>query len=142
MGEVPARIVLVEDNPGDVKLLRLALRQAAVQCELQVLTDGGEGMALARHEGRYAQAPPPDLIVLDLNLPKHDGLEVLEALRADPGLAAVPVVVFSSFASAQDRARARNLGVVRFLSKPPDLDEFLQVGMVLRSVLQGRAGRR
>jgi CheY-like chemotaxis protein len=142
MGEALARIVVVEDNPGDVRLLRLALREAAVQCEMQVLVDGAEGMALARREGRHAQAAPPDLIVLDLNLPKHDGLEVLEALRADPVLADVPVVVFSSFASAREQARVRELGASRFLAKPPDLDAFLQVGSVLRSVLREKGAER
>lgn len=142
MAEVLPRIVLVEDNPGDVHLLRMALRSAAVACEVQVLVDGAEGMALARREGPHAGAAPPDLIVLDLNLPKHHGLEVLEALRADPVLAEVPVVVFSSFASPREQARVRELGASRFLAKPPDLDAFLQVGSVLRSVLQESASGR
>ena len=135
MTEHPPLIVLVEDNPGDVRLLQLALRQAGVVCDLRVLQDGEEGMALARREGTHA-GRVPDLIVLDLNLPKHDGLEVLAALHAAPALRSVPVVVFSSSTSPLDRARVAELGAAGFLSKPPDLDAFLAVGDVLRSMLR------
>lgn len=128
-------IVVVEDNPGDVRLLRMALRQAGVSCDLRVLGDGEEGMALARREGTHA-GRVPDLIVLDLNLPKHDGLEVLAALRAQPALRAVPVVVFTSSTSPWERARVEELGAKGFLAKPPDLDAFLAVGDVLRSMLR------
>ena len=141
MVEAPAQIVLVEDNPGDVHLIRLALRQAGVACEVRVLKDGEEGMALAHRQGAHADRVP-DLIVLDLNLPKHDGLEVLAALRADPVLAEVPVVVFSSSTSPRERARAEELGAAQFLAKPPDLDAFLTVGSVLKGVLQDRASQR
>lgn len=141
MAEVACRIALVEDNPGDVQLIRLALRQAGVACELRVLHDGEEGMALARRE-RPQEDWHPDLVVLDLNLPKHDGLEVLAALRAEPVLATVPVLVFSSSTSPRERARAEELGAVGFLAKPPDLDAFLAVGSVLKNVLQDRASQR
>ncbi|HEX5043404.1 MAG TPA: response regulator [Candidatus Polarisedimenticolaceae bacterium] len=135
MTDLPRRIVLVEDNPGDVHLLRMALRQAGLVCDLRVLEDGAEAMRLARREAPYHDAVP-DLIVLDLNLPKHDGLEVLAALRADPVLSAVPVVVFTSSTSSRERARVEALGAARFLAKPPDLDAFLAVGDVLRSMLR------
>jgi CheY-like chemotaxis protein len=133
--DTPARIVVVEDNPGDVHLLRLALLQAGLVCDLRVLEDGAEGMRLARREPPYHDTVP-DLIVLDLNLPKHDGLEVLSALRADPVLSAVPVVVFTSSTSPRERARMEELGAARFLAKPPDLDAFLAVGHMLRSLLR------
>lgn len=135
MAEHPPLIVLVEDNPGDVHLLRLALRQAGVVCDLRVLEDGEKGMALARREGTDA-GRVPDLIVLDLNLPKHDGLEVLAALHAAPALRSVPVIVFSSSTSPGDRARVAELGAAGFLTKPPDLDAFMAVGDVLRSMLR------
>ena len=141
MAEAPAQIVLVEDNPGDVHLIRLALRQAGVACEVRVLKDGEEGMALARRQDPNADRVP-DLIVLDLNLPKHDGLEVLAALRAEPVLATVPVLVFSSSTSPRERARAEELGAIGVLAKPPDLDAFLAVGSVLKNVLQDRASQR
>ena len=141
MAEVACRIALVEDNPGDVQLIRLALRQAGVACELRVLHDGEEGMALARREQPYEDWHP-DLVVLDLNLPKHDGLEVLAALRAHPVLRSVPVVVFSSSTSPQERARVEELGAAMFLAKPPDLDAFLAVGPVLKHLLQDRASQR
>ena len=140
MNEPHCQIVLVEDNPGDVHLIRMALRQANVACDLRVLKDGAEGMALTRPDSH--RDPVPDLIVLDLNLPKHDGLEVLAALHADPVLAAVPVVVFTSSTSPGERARVMELGAARFLAKPPDLDDFLAVGGVLKAVLQERASRR
>ena len=135
MADVPPRIVLVEDNPGDVHLLRLALNKAGVVCDLRVLQDGAEGMALARGLGSHRDRVP-DLIVLDLNLPKHDGLEVLAALRAVPEMRGVPVVVFSSSTSPGERARVEELGASMFLAKPPDLDAFLAVGDVLRSMLR------
>jgi CheY-like chemotaxis protein len=141
VAELPPRIVVVEDNPGDVHLLRLALREAGVVCDLRVLEDGAEGMSLARREGRHADRLP-DLIVLDLNLPKHDGLEVLAALRAQPAMRAVPVVVFSSSTSPSERARVEELGAEKFLAKPPDLDAFLAVGPMLKALLQGRPSRR
>src|SRR5437868_871592 len=80
----PARpvILLIEDNPGDVELLRLALRMADLDCDLTVLTDGGEAMAMVRRQGAYREAPEPDLAILDLNIPKNDGVEVLETMRA------------------------------------------------------------
>ena len=90
------RVLLVEDNPGDVDLLRLAFSNAALDCELTVLDDGGEALAFVRQDGKYAGVPIPDLAILDLNVPKNDGLEILAAMRANPKFAELPVAVLSS----------------------------------------------
>lgn len=136
MGEIPARIVLIEDNPGDVYLVRLALREAGLSADLLVLQDGAQAMALAGREAPYADVPVPDLILLDLNLPKRGGLEVLAALRSHSVYASVPVVVFSSSCSPAEQARVQELGAARFLAKPPDLDQFLAMGAVLKAMLE------
>src|ERR1700726_3759497 len=86
-------ILLVEDNPGDVQLLRLALKKAEVDCELSVVDDGAEALELVRQHGKYAAFPAPDLLVLDLNIPKYDGVEILAAMRANPAWAHVRVAI-------------------------------------------------
>src|ERR1700722_6747250 len=97
-------ILLVEDNPGDVDLLRLAFNSAELDCELTVLDDGGEALAFVRQEGKYAAVLMPDLAILDLNIPKNDGLEILEAMRENPTFAELPVAVLSSSSSPRERA--------------------------------------
>ena len=98
----PLEILLVEDNPGDVRLTQEALRDAKVRNELHVVMDGVETMAFLRREGRYADAPRPDLILLDLNLPKKDGREVLAEIKADDNLKRIPVVILTVSSSEED----------------------------------------
>jgi two-component system response regulator len=129
------RILLVEDNPGDVELLRLALKKAGLDCELTVLDDGADALALVRQQGKYADAPVPHLAVLDLNVPKYDGIEILAAMRANPAYAAVRVAVLSSSSSPRERANIEKFQVSRFITKPLDLDEFLRIGVVLKELL-------
>ena len=129
------RILLIEDNPADVDLLRRAFKSARLDCELTLMEDGAEMMALVRGEGPYAEAPAPDLVVLDLNLPKKDGVEVLQAMRATPQFSEVPVAILSSSSSPRERARVEQFHIGRFITKPPDLDEFLQIGSTLKSFL-------
>ena len=129
------RILLIEDNPADVDLLRRAFKSARFDCELTLMEDGAEAMAFIRGEGPHAGAPSPDLVVLDLNLPKNDGVEVLQVLRATPQFSAVPVAILSSSSSSRERARVEQFHIGRFITKPPDLDEFLAIGSTLKSLL-------
>jgi CheY-like chemotaxis protein len=131
-----AHILLLEDNPGDVDLLRRALRSAEFDCELTVLEDGAEALAFVRQQGKYASASTPDLVVLDLNLPKNDGLEVLEAMRASQVFDAVPVAILSSSSSPHEQAKMEAFRIGRFITKPPDLEEFLKIGFTLKSLLE------
>lgn len=130
-----AHILVIEDNPGDVYLLRLALTRAGVKCDLTIVPDGGEALALVRQEGKYAGVLAPDLIILDLNLPKSDGLEVLAAMRSSRAFAAAPVAILSSSSSARERAELQKYQVKRQIAKPPDLDEFMRIGEIVKEIL-------
>lgn len=128
-------ILLLEDNAADVYLLRQSLQSAGLNVEWTVIEDGAEGLAFARRQGKHAAGPIPDLAVLDLNLPKSGGVAVLEAMRKNQDLARVRVAIMSSLAGPAELAKARELGVVRFIAKPPDLEGFLNIGLELRDVL-------
>lgn len=121
------KILLVEDNPGDADLVREALRDNKVCNELHVVEDGVEAMAFLRRQDRYAYAPRPDLIFLDLNLPRKDGREVLEEIKADDDLKRIPVVVLTTSKQEQDILSAYNLCANCYVTKPMDLDQFLHV---------------
>jgi len=123
----PVEILLVEDNPGDVRLTVEALREARVVNHLNVSRDGVEALAFLRHEGRYADAPRPDLILLDLNLPRKDGREVLAEIKEDGTLKSIPVVVLTTSQAEQDVAKSYNLNANCYIAKPVDLDRFIQV---------------
>lgn len=123
----PVEILLVEDNPGDVRLTREALREGKVRNNLHVAADGVEALHFLRKEGRFADAVRPDLILLDLNLPKKDGREVLEDIKSDPDLRYIPVVVLTSSQAEQDILRAYDLHANCYVSKPVDLDQFIHV---------------
>lgn len=123
----PVEILLVEDNPGDVRLTREALREGKVRNNLHVASDGVEAIAFLRREGPYAEAVRPDLILLDLNLPRKGGREVLEEIKADPGLRYIPVVVLTSSQAEQDIVRAYDLHANCYVTKPVDLDQFIHV---------------
>jgi len=131
-----SRIFLAEDNSGDVELLKMALKTAGVECELIVVIDGREALDFVRQQGKYANHEPPDLAVLDLNLPKNDGLEVLEALRGNAAFAGVPVAIVSSSSAPQELAKMQSLRVDRFIPKPADLDQYLKIGTTLKELLQ------
>jgi CheY-like chemotaxis protein len=142
LGNTIFRVLLVEDNEADIYLLRQALKEAALDVELTVIEDGAEALSFARHQGKYAGFPPPDLAVLDMNLPKNGGAEVLEAMRLSKELSKVPVAVMTSSASPAEQLKAKQLGVERYITKPPDLEDFLQIGHVLREVLIESAARQ
>ena len=136
MAVEPVEILLVEDNPGDVRLTREALREGKVRNNLSVAPDGVEALAFLRREGKYADAPRPDLILLDLNLPRKDGREVLAEIKADPALRNIPVVVLtSSRGGAGHRPAPTTLHANCYITKPVDLDQFITRGQVDRGLL-------
>ena len=121
----PVEILLVEDNPGDARLTQEALKDGKVYNNLTVVPDGVEAMAYLRREGRYAGATQPDLILLDLNLPKKDGREVLQEIKADENLRRIPVVVLTSSSAEQDVLKSYGLHANCYVTKPVDLDQFI-----------------
>ena len=120
-------ILLVEDNPGDVELTREALLESKLHMQLSVVPDGVEALAFLRREGRYADAPRPDLILLDLNLPKKDGRTVLSEIKQDRSLRNIPVVILTSSQAEQDIVRAYDLHANCYVTKPVDLDQFISI---------------
>jgi CheY-like chemotaxis protein len=122
----------VEDNPGDVELLKLALRDVGVECDLTVIEDGGEAIAFIQ----AAQQPPVHLAIVDLNVPKSDGLEILAAMRRNTMFNRVPIVILTTSASPRDRSRMEVFGIDRYLSKPYDLDEYMAIGETIKQLLE------
>lgn len=123
----PIIILLVEDNPGDVRLTQEALKEGKILHEMHVTPDGMEAIAYLKREGKYAEAPRPDLIFLDLNLPKKDGREVLDEIKTDPTLKRIPVVILTTSHDEQDVLKSYNLHANAFVSKPVGLEQFLAV---------------
>jgi chemotaxis family two-component system response regulator Rcp1 len=116
---------LVEDNPGDVRLTIEALKEDKVLNHLSVAIDGVEALAFLRQEGRYADAPRPDLVLLDLNLPKKNGREVLEEIKQDPDLKRIPVVILTTSQAEQDIVKSYELHANCYVTKPVDLHQFM-----------------
>jgi CheY-like chemotaxis protein len=123
----PINILLVEDNPGDADLAREALENSKFNNNLQVVDDGEKAMAFLHREGPYRDAPRPDLILLDLNLPKKDGRQVLAEIKADPELKRIPVVILTTSRAEEDVLRTYNLHANCYITKPIDLNQFLHV---------------
>lgn len=123
----PVEFLLAEDNPGDVRLTKEALRESKISNNLNVVPDGVEAMAFLRREGKYADAPRPDVILLDLNLPKKDGREVLAEVKADPSLRLIPVVIITSSEAEQDVLKTYELYANCYVTKPVDLEQFIKV---------------
>lgn len=123
----PVEFLLAEDNPGDVRLTKEALRESKISNNLNVVPDGVEAMAFLRREGKYFEAPRPDVILLDLNLPKKDGREVLAEVKADPNLRLIPVVIITSSEAEQDVLRTYELHANCYVTKPVDLEQFIKV---------------
>lgn len=126
-GYVPIEILLVEDNPGDVRLTVEALKDGKVSNRLSVVGDGVEAMAFLRREGRFANAPRPHLILLDLNLPKKDGREVLAEVKQDPNLKRIPVVILTTSQAEHDILRSYELHANAYITKPVDFEHFMGV---------------
>ena len=123
----PFEILLVEDNPGDVRLTEETLKDFKVLNHLSVVGDGVEAMAFLRREGKYAQASRPDLILLDLNLPKKDGREVLAEIKVDEQLKRIPVVILTTSSAEQDILNTYEHHANCYITKPVDLDQFSAV---------------
>ena len=132
----PVRILLVEDNAGDVFLLREALARSDLSHELTVLEDGAVAIDFLRQRGKYVGKELPDLVLLDLNLPRVDGAVVLSLFHEIPSLQKIPVVILSSSQSPRDAMLGATLPRSMYLHKPSDLDEFLDLGMVIRRFWQ------
>lgn len=122
--KVTHEVLLVEDDPGDAGLVRIAMRRSRHSCRLHHVADGGEAMAFLRRHGPHDQAPRPDLILLDLNLPGRNGHEILEEIRADSVLRAIPVVILSTSGAERDVKKAYSLGASSYVSKPMDVEAF------------------
>ncbi len=123
----PVEILMVEDSPGDARLAAEALKEGKVLHRMTVVADGVEAMACLRREGAYAGARRPDLILLDLNLPKKDGREVLAEIKRDDSLKSIPVVVLTTSAAEADILRSYELHANCYITKPVDLDQFIAV---------------
>ena len=123
----PVEILLVEDNAGDVELTREALETAKISNRLHVVDDGAEALDFLFQRGRFAGVPRPDIILLDLNLPKKDGRQVLSEIKADPALAQIPVVVLTTSQAEEDILCAYQLHANCYVTKPVDFDQFLHI---------------
>ncbi len=124
---LPVNILLVEDSPGDVRLTQECLREAKVRNNLVVVADGEEALAYLRREGKYQGVTRPDLVLLDLNLPRKDGRQVLAEIKADENLRRIPVVVLTVSKSEEDILKTYNLHANCYIVKPMDLEQFFQV---------------
>lgn len=120
-------ILMVEDNPGDVRLTMEALEEGKLHNRLDVVEDGEQALAFLHRTGKYKDAPTPDLILLDLNLPKRDGREVLSEIKTNEHLRNIPVVILTSSQAEEDITRAYDLHANAYVSKPVDLDSFIRV---------------
>jgi two-component system, chemotaxis family, response regulator Rcp1 len=127
LAAVPIEILLVEDNPGDVRLTQEALRDAKVRNNLNVVSDGVEAVAFLMRDGAYRNAPHPDLILLDLNLPRKDGREVLEIIKEDEVLKQIPVVILTTSQAERDILDTYRLRANAYVTKPVDLEQFMNV---------------
>jgi chemotaxis family two-component system response regulator Rcp1 len=123
----PVEILLVEDNPADVRLTREALKENKLSNNLHVAVDGVEALAFLYKKGKYSKAPRPDIILLDLNLPKKDGREVLAEIKEEKDLKRIPVVVLTSSKAEEDIVKTYNLHANCYINKPVDFDQFLKV---------------
>ena len=122
-----AEVLLVDDNPADVDLTSDVLARSQRHFHVNAVNDGAEAISFLRQQGKYVEAPLPDLVVLDLNLPRKDGREVLSEVKADPNLARIPVVIFTTSQASSDISRSYELGANCYLRKPGNLPEFVAV---------------
>jgi DNA-binding response OmpR family regulator len=133
-----ARILVIEDNASDVFLLDRALKKQSFPFELIHLLSGVEALAFIRRQGAYAEAAIPDFILMDLNLSKYTGEDILREIRAAKDLAGIPVCVWSSSQSRRDKSLLKDLGVSQFITKPSGLDQFMEIGKTIKDLLAGR----
>ncbi|WP_442946428.1 MULTISPECIES: response regulator [unclassified Nostoc] len=124
---MPIEVLLVEDNPGDAQLTRIALEDSKISIHLNVVEDGVEAMAFLRKQGQYIRVAHPDIVLLDLNLPRKDGREVLAEIKADEKLKRIPVVVLTTSQAEEDIIKAYNLSANCYITKPVDFDQFVKI---------------
>jgi len=124
---MPIEVLLVEDNPGDAQLTRIALEDSKISVHLNVVEDGVEAIAFLRKQEKYAQAAHPDIILLDLNLPRKDGREVLAEIKGDENLKRIPVVILTTSQAEEDILEAYNLSANCYITKPVDFDQFVKI---------------
>jgi CheY-like chemotaxis protein len=124
-------ILLAEDNPGDVRLIQEVIRECGLTCNLHIVDDGARAMDFLLHRAGYESAPRPDLILLDLNMPKKDGYDVLAAIKSDRNLRLIPVIVLSSSSSGRDIRSAYQLNANCYITKPADIDRYI---MIMKSI--------
>jgi CheY-like chemotaxis protein len=127
------RLLVAEDNPGDLYLIKEALRQVRFDCEMHVLSDGAEALRYIDQFDSNEHLPCPDLFLLDLHLPKHDGAEILGRLRSSVRCAELPVIVMSSSDSPSDHGSASRFGAIEYFRKPRDLSQFMKLGTIVKS---------
>ncbi len=132
-----ARILVIEDNASDVFLLDRALKKQDFRFELIHLISGTEALAFIRRQGTYSDAAAPNLILVDLNLSKYTGEDILREIRSAGHLGGVPVCVWSSSQSRRDEALLKDLGVSQFITKPSGLDQFMEIGKIIKDLLTG-----
>jgi CheY-like chemotaxis protein len=130
------RILVIEDNASDVFLLERALKKQGLRFELVHLVSGGEALAFIRGQGAYADAAIPNLILVDLNLSKYTGEDILREIRGAARLGGVPVCVWSSSRSRRNEALLKELGVSQFITKPSGLDQFMEIGGIIKALLE------
>jgi len=135
MLEKQCHILLAEDNPADVFLIKEALRQNSIVCVLSTVDNGEKAARFVRRQGEFTEAPRPNLIVLDLNLPRVDGSEILQIVRGTPELSEIPVLILSSSDAPYDRERTSKLGASGYIRKPSDLDQFMSIGREFKRLL-------
>lgn len=124
---MPIEVLLVEDNPGDAELTRIALEDSKISVNLNVVEDGVEAMAFLRKQDKYSNVPHPDIVLLDLNLPRKDGREVLAEIKTDNHLKRIPVVVLTTSQAEEDIIKAYNLSANCYITKPVDFDQFVRI---------------
>lgn len=129
----PAQVLLVEDNAGDIRLLKEAFKEAGLTCKLNIARDGEQAMAFLYHRGLYVNSPRPALILLDLNLPRKDGREVLAEIKKEKLLRTIPVVILSTSTNPDDVRRAYDLHANCYLAKPGDIESLIRIGRLLES---------
>jgi CheY-like chemotaxis protein len=135
---MPLNVLLVEDNPPDVMLVRQAPRQHGIEFTLHQATDGEQALAYIDRMGNQEETPCPDVVLLDLNVPKGEGVELLQAVRSSPKCPEVPVIVLSSSANPEDRAKVAKAGATQYFRKPIDLDQFMKLGSLVKEIVQNR----
>lgn len=133
------RIFVAEDNPADVYLIERALKEHNIDFELEVAENGKQALLLLQREDSPSGGTRPALILLDLNLPQHDGTEILQCIRNNPWLASIPVVVLTSSDSPKDQLNVMQFGANRYIRKPSSLDDFMAIGATLKDMLAGPA---